>query len=214
MSAMDALAHFQKRKDRWDFYHGFSSPFLNLTLRFECADFATPCKRAGAPVFHFFLHKLCRAALATPALRLRWNGKEIVEELGLRPSFTVNADGGPLNFAVFDFADDWKTFLERSTRAKRDAEAAPLLQLDEPGRVDYLFCTCMPWFDFTSVQHPVDAGQNHTIPSFALGRIRKAGDRLEMPLSIQVHHGLVDGAHIREFLTTLEKEIEEGAARL
>jgi len=25
---MEALEHFRERKDRWEFYHAFSSPFL------------------------------------------------------------------------------------------------------------------------------------------------------------------------------------------
>lgn len=212
--AGDALKHFESRRDRWEFYNAFSSPFLNITLRFECADFMTACKAKGVPVFHFLLHQICRATLATPAFRLRWNGKEIVEEKTLHPSYTVTSPDGALNFATFDFADDWTEFLERSLAAKAKAEAAPRLQLDAPGRVDYLFCTCMPWFDFTSIQHPVDAKQNHTIPSYAIGRIRGKDGRLEMPLSIQVHHGLVDGAHVREFLANLERGIEDAAERL
>lgn len=211
---MDALEHFEQRRDRWEFYQGFSSPSLNITVRFACADFVAPCKRTGTPVFHFFLHKLCRAVLATPAFRLRWNGREVVEERGLHPSYTVNAPDGQLNFAVFEFADDWDLFLKRSLEAKRTAEAAPRLQIDAPGVYDYLFCTCMPWFDFTSIQHPADAGHNHTIPSFAIGKIQAKDGGLELPLSVQVHHGLVDGVHIREFLERLQREVAEGAARL
>ncbi len=44
---------------------------------------------------------------------------------------------------------------------------------------------------------PVDS-----IPRLAWGRFREEGGRLVMPLSVQVHHALVDGRHASEFINT------------
>jgi len=46
------------------------------------------------------------------------------------------------------------------------------------------------------------------IPSFAWGKFRDAGvGRLELPFSVQVHHGFVDGYHIHLFAEQVATEL-------
>jgi chloramphenicol O-acetyltransferase type A len=60
------------------------------------------------------------------------------------------------------------------------------------------FITNVPWFSFTAITHPYDAMYS-SIPVIAVGRYFEQGGRLLMPLSIQAHHGMVDGFHLGLF---------------
>jgi len=61
---------------------------------------------------------------------------------------------------------------------------------------DQVFVTCMPWLDFTSIQHPMASLATPDIPSLAWGRFRDGPGGLQLPFSVQAHHGFVDGWHI------------------
>jgi len=64
---------------------------------------------------------------------------------------------------------------------------------------EQVFVTCIPWLDFTSIQHPTTRAGRSDIPSLAWGRIRDASDgKLVLPFSVQAHHGFVDGYHIHQ----------------
>jgi chloramphenicol O-acetyltransferase type A len=38
----------------------------------------------------------------------------------------------------------------------------------------------------------------------ALGKLTQDGDRMRMPLSIEVHHGMMDGLHVGQFINILQ----------
>jgi chloramphenicol O-acetyltransferase len=61
---------------------------------------------------------------------------------------------------------------------------------------DQVFVTCMPWLDFTSIQHPMASLATPDIPSLAWGRFRDGPGGLQLPFAVQAHHGFVDGWHI------------------
>jgi chloramphenicol O-acetyltransferase type A len=61
--------------------------------------------------------------------------------------------------------------------------------------------SAVPWLDFTSLSH----ARSYTFPdscpkiSFGKMKINENGKRT-MPMSIHVHHGLVDGLHLGQFV--------------
>jgi chloramphenicol O-acetyltransferase type A len=42
------------------------------------------------------------------------------------------------------------------------------------------------------------------VPKLAFGRLSAEGERLWMPLSVEVHHGLMDGLHVGRFIEAFE----------
>ena len=60
------------------------------------------------------------------------------------------------------------------------------------------------------VQRHVGASLAHPdIPSLAWGKFRDApGGRLELPFSVQAHHGFVDGFHIHQLAEQIAAELD------
>lgn len=52
---------------------------------------------------------------------------------------------------------------------------------------------------FTSFSHARNWGTEDAIPKFAFGRFEAQGQHIWMPLSVEVHHGLMDGVHLGDF---------------
>jgi chloramphenicol O-acetyltransferase type A len=57
--------------------------------------------------------------------------------------------------------------------------------------------------------HPGDS-----IPRFAWGKFFWEGDRLEMPLSVDGHHGVIDGVHVGRFYAEMGRYLSAPEAVL
>jgi chloramphenicol O-acetyltransferase type A len=186
-----------ERKEYFEFFSNFHSPYLNLTWEMELIDFTQECKKRNISRFQWLIYNLCRSLLTIDAFmwRLDSHGNP-VRISNLAPSYTVLNDQKNFNFTSFSFDSDWSTFLERSLTSKAEAERATKLLKDETGRLDYIFITTLPWMRFTSIQHPIFDPKRVHIPSFAFGAIKQLDGKLNFPFSVQAHHGFVDGYHL------------------
>ena len=193
---------FALRRDRFALFDGMDSPALNLCFTLELPDFRPWCKQQELAPFHVLLCATLRAILKIENFCYRVMDGEVIRIERLIPSFTVKNGNDDLNFAMFDWSDDVREFVARGRVAGR--EAAAMVQLNQqyatlsPRQArEQVFVTCIPWLDFTSIQHPTATLSQPDIPSLAWGRFRDApGGRLTLPFSVQAHHGFVDGFHI------------------
>ena len=121
--------------------------------------------------------------------------------------YTVIGVGGNLNFSSFPFEDDWAVFLDRYLADREIARSAFTLRAAPLESRDYIFATCLPWLRFTSIQHPIANLADTSIPSIAVGRFDRAEGKVTFPMSVQAHHGLVDGLHIYQLFARVAEEM-------
>jgi chloramphenicol O-acetyltransferase type A len=62
---------------------------------------------------------------------------------------------------------------------------------------------------FSSYSNARKWGPHDSIPKIAFGRIDAQGDHLWMPLSVEVHHALMDGLHVGRFIQQFEAALGE-----
>jgi chloramphenicol O-acetyltransferase type A len=67
-----------------------------------------------------------------------------------------------------------------------------------------LYLSILPWLDFSSFSHARSAKDNLGIPKCVFGRLDKQTG--ELPFSVEVHHGLMDGLHVAEFIQEIETQ--------
>jgi chloramphenicol O-acetyltransferase type A len=192
---------FERRRDRFDFFDRMESPAVNLCFTLDVPDFRPWCKANELAPFHVMLCAVLRAVLKVENFRYRVVDGEVIRIDRLVPSFTVMNQHGDLNFAQFDWTDDVREFVARGQAAR--AEASAMTELNVKYRTmsprdakDQVFVTCMPWLAFTSIQHPMASLATPDIPSLAWGRFCAGPAGLQLPFSVQAHHGFVDGWHI------------------
>lgn len=64
--------------------------------------------------------------------------------------------------------------------------------------------SCLPWIDFSSFSLQLfESG--YLAPIITWGKYRERGNRLEMPISIQIHHAAADGYHLALFFNRLQE---------
>jgi chloramphenicol O-acetyltransferase type A len=70
----------------------------------------------------------------------------------------------------------------------------------------------LPWVSFTSFSHARNWRQQDSIPRIAFGKFIEENDRILLPISVEVHHALVDGLHVGRFLMRLEELLSKPEA--
>ena len=208
------MHHFERRRDRFDLFDRMDSPAVNLCFTLDLPDYRPWCKEQGLAPFHVLLCAVLRATLRIENFRYRVFEGEVIRIDRLLPSFTVVNQHDDLNFALFDWSDDLREFVARGIAARAEASAMTALNMRyaalSPRDVkDQVFVTCIPWLDFTSIQHPTAALGSPDIPSLAWGKFRNGPDgRLQVPFSVQAHHGFVDGYHIHLLARQVAAELD------
>jgi chloramphenicol O-acetyltransferase len=205
---------FERRRDRFALFDGMDSAAVNICFPLELPDFRPWCKAQGLAPFHVLLHAVLRAVLAVENFRYRILDGEVMRIDRLIPSFTVVNQHNDLNFAQFEWSDELREFVARGIAAREAASGMAALNMEYAARTplqakEQVFVTCIPWLAFTSIQHPSASLAQPDIPSFAWGKFRDGPNgRLELPFSVQAHHGFVDGFHIHQLAQRIAAELE------
>lgn len=169
------MHNFEKRRDRFDLFNRMDSPAVNLCFTLDLPDYRPWCKQQNLPPFHVLLFAVLRSILKIDNFRYRVFEGEVIRIDRLMPSFTVVNHNNDLNFALFDWSDDLREFARRGVQAREQACAMTGLNnayaaLSPRACKDQVFITCIPWLDFTSIQHPTATLGAPDIPSLAWGR--------------------------------------------
>jgi len=209
------MKNFELRKDRFDFFDSFEKPQLHMTLKFECPNFLDYCKKKELPPFHFFLFCFCQGIKKIDNFYYRVYENEVIKVDKLTPVYTVLNKNNNVNFAKLEACDDVDSFIEASQKAKNEAmQSEKLINVVSGERAreqkNSLFITSFPWFDYSSIDYPVFQFKSADIPAFAWGKFSKIDEnKIEMPFSVQAHHGFVDGFHIHQLLKEICNSIDE-----
>ncbi len=193
----------QGRDDHLAFFGGYENPLVNITAEIETPDFAARAKRDGHPPFAVLTHALCQATLEVENFRWRLMEGRPVEVRNLVLSHTEIDPQGNLTYTHIPYDADFATFRDRYIADRDMVRSRTGLRLTPFEDRDFIFVTALPWLRFTAIEHPIGRHADSSIPMFAIGRFERSADGLRFPVSVQAHHGLVDGYHIHLLLARL-----------
>jgi len=198
-----------ERREHFRLYSAMDYPYFGITVDLDVTGLKTRLKAAGLPLYPTIIHAVTQVASDIPEFRTRIREDAVVLHDGLTPSFTVPWRGDLFNFCTVAFDPDRERFVRACQEATARTQEADSLILDAPEQDDLIFLTCFPWMGFTGVTHPVDAKRKDSFPRVAWGKILEREGREWLPINLQLHHGLADGAHAARFLSRLEATLRE-----
>jgi chloramphenicol O-acetyltransferase type A len=206
------------RRAAFEYFRGFDKPYFNVCTRVDVTALQPALQQAaaqGVPASTTLACHYLAMALANAhepfRLRLHDGGVWLHERVHI--GTTVLLPDQSFGFAYLDHATDYPTF----ARA-----AQPVLQAAREGRLGFeprngeqalVHGTTLPWLHFTSFSHARNWGREDAIPKLAFGRIDREGDspaaRRWMPLSVEVHHALMDGLHVGRYVNGFEAAMRD-----
>jgi chloramphenicol O-acetyltransferase type A len=195
------------RRKHFEVFSAFDYPHINLCANVEITAFQPFVKQRALSFNLTLVYLLTRAANAIPEFRYRIRDQQVVEHDVVHPSTTILTEGDLFSFCTIPYVEDYGTFVEQAGAIIAHTKEHPRLE-DEPGQDDLLFMTSLPWVSFTSLQHPIHMHPVDSVPRISWGKFFTQGDTLKMPLSVQVHHALLDGVHLGRYYALVQEYLD------
>ena len=202
------------RRGAFEFYRGFDKPYFSVCTRIDVTALRPALAAAGTGSLTLACHFVAMVlANRIAPFRYRLQQGRVRVLPVVHGSTTVLRSDESFGFAYLrhherfpDFASEGAALLA-ATRAGDDGFAP---RVDDQALLHF---TTLPWLHFTSFSHARNWGREDAIPKFAFGRIDTEGQgphaRQWMPLSVEVHHALMDGLHVGRFVQGFEAAMRE-----
>lgn len=192
-----------ERKEHYNFFKGFEEPFWAIVVNLDCTNAYLYCKENGLSFFIYYLYQSLKVANKIAPFKHRIIDDKVIEFDVINGSITTLRANKTFGFSHLDYFDD---FLQFQTNAKKEIEKTKNttgLNLSPP-REDVIHYTSTPWAKFTSVSHPKKSSSGDSLPKIVFGKMTDNHAKKEMPVSIQVHHALVDGFHVGKYIEAFQ----------
>jgi chloramphenicol O-acetyltransferase type A len=194
------------RRAHFELFRGYEQPFFNICAEVDVTDLRALCRKAGRPSFFISLLWLSLAAAnGEEAFRLRLEDDEVLLYPRIHGSSTILRRDESFAIAHFAYQPSFRVFAAAAEKIVA-AAASSQGELDlREEQQDVIHYSVLPWLQFTSFTHARPGGRANSIPKIVFGKYRRQGERDKMPISVEVHHALMDGLHVSRFLESFQE---------
>jgi len=194
------------RKPQFDFFKTYENPFFNITANVEVTNLVEYCKKTGES---FFLNSLYIGAQINNEIsefRMRIRNNEVIVHDIINFGAPVMHENKTFTFCYFKYFDDKNKFIEDAeVRLKKEKENPSFNPRHEED--DIIHFSVLPWINFTSIKHARRIPVTDSVPKIVYGKYTESNGKYFMPISLELHHALLDGYHAGLFYEKWE-EIE------
>ena len=196
------------RKEHFQFFKQMEEPFFGITTRIDCTNAYAKSKEFGVSFFTYYLHKTLIAVNAIPNFRYRIIDNEIYIFDKIDASATIFREDKTFGFSLIEYDENLNDFAQITKKEiERVKNTTGLITRDF--EINLIHFSAVPWIDFTSYSHARSFTWPDSCPKISFGKMVEENNKKTMALSIHVHHGLMDGFHVSEFVNTFQKLMDE-----
>ncbi|HVF42652.1 MAG TPA: chloramphenicol acetyltransferase [Pyrinomonadaceae bacterium] len=202
------------RRDLFRLFREYDNPSFNICADVDAArllDFARARRLSFFVTYHYLSTK---AANEVEPFRYRLRGGRVLVHGRVDAGAVLLLADESFTFVYFDYTEDFGAFHERAVATVGRARSEPPGLDAREDRDDLIYHSVIPWVSFTSISHARDSRRQSGIPKIAFGKYREAGGRVLMPVSVEVHHALMDGLHVGRYFERLQGYFDDPAAAL
>lgn len=192
------------RKAHFAFFSQFDEPFYGVVVRIDCTEIYKQAKAAGRSFFLSYLYRALKAANSVENFRYRIiDGKVfLLDQIDASP--TVDRPDHTFGFGYVPYSTDEEAFHANASTEMEEVRQQTDLRPSKSGDSTIHF-SALPWLDFTSVSHARNFKYPDSCPKISFGKMVEENGRRTMAISIHVHHALVDGYHVGQFVEAYQK---------
>ena len=182
-------------------------PYVGVTVEVDVTALLTLCRERGYSFYLMVLHAVALAADEVDEFRRRIDDGGVVEYDECPTSHTELKPDGTYAYCTLHHHMPLEEYLQRAEAARAAARKSGSIEEEAEVQSMY-FISTLPWLHYTQLIQPVACGDESN-PRFTWGKYQQnAEGRMMMPLSVLVHHALVDGVHIAKFYDEFEKQMK------
>jgi chloramphenicol O-acetyltransferase type A len=197
-----------KRRGQYEFYRHYELPFFSVCRNVRVSGLHRAAREPGGPSFFLgsLYLSLC-AANRQEEFRLRIRPEGVWRHDRIHGGSAVLRSNETFGFAYFEFLDDYKDFQTRGRAAIDRVEQNPDLLEPHDQNDAIIHYSVLPWIQFTAFTNARRLGTLDSVPKIVFGRYFESAGEIYMPVSVEVHHALVDGLHVARFFDDFEAEL-------
>ncbi len=194
------------RKEHFNFFSKFEEPFFGLVANIDCTKAYETSKKKGVSFFLYYLHKTLAAVNAVENFRYRISDGEIYIYDRIDGSATLTREDNTFGFSLIEFHPDFETFREKALQEIERVRNTPGLFTRSFEADNLIHFSAIPWVDFTSLSHARSFTFPDSCPKISIGKmVTQDNGKRTMAVSVHVHHGLMDGFHVGEFMNKFQE---------
>ena len=195
------------RKEHFSYFRSLPYPYAGLTVDVDVTGLLDRCRKQGHSFYLSFMHLAALAADEVPQFRQRIHDGGIVEYDECPTSHTELLEDGTYCYCTLHHHMEFEEYLKQAEEKRIECKNNGITE-DEDVESMY-FISTLPWLHYTSLIQPV-ASKDESNPRITWGKYeRNVEGRYMMPVSVLVHHALVDGVHIAAFYNNLNRMLNE-----
>jgi chloramphenicol O-acetyltransferase type A len=196
------------RREHFTFFSAFEEPFFGLVANVDCTAAQAEAKRLGVSFFLYYLYHALEAANEIEEFRYRIEDGRVVCYDRIHASATLGRPDHTFAFSFIEQHHSLAGFIAAAEAEIAAVQASTGLRLsDLTARPDVVHCSALPWVRFTGLTHARSFGHPDSCPKISFGQVFTEGNTLQMPVSVNLHHGLGDGYHVGLFLAAFQRRL-------
>jgi chloramphenicol O-acetyltransferase type A len=198
------------RKEHFEFFNQLDEPFFGVTIEIDCTKAYQNAKQIGISFFSYYLFQTLVAVNQIENFRYRIHKNEIYIHDKINASATVLRSDKTFGFSLMEFNTDVHIFAKNVTAEIARVKNTTGLFTRNFSSANLIHFSTLPSLNFTSFSHARSFSLEDSCPKISFGKMEiSANENRNFPMSIHVHHGLMDGYHVGEFVALFQNLMNE-----
>jgi chloramphenicol O-acetyltransferase type A len=194
------------RKEHFEHFSKMEEPFFGVTVEIDCTKAYQTAKNLKTSFFIFYLHKTLVAVNSIENFKYRISESKIYINDRVDVSATIGRKDDTFGFSLMEYNPDFKIF-EKNAYAEIDriqnTTGLFTRSFDDDNVIHF---SAIPWLNFTSLSHARSYSYPDSCPKISFGKMMTSETgKKTMAMSVHVHHGLMDGLHVGEFVDLFQE---------
>jgi len=195
------------RYEHFKFYQNADKPWFNICCTVNISKLYSYCKTHKHSFFHSYLYLTQLAINCSKPFKYRIVGDEVRSYRDIAISIAVVAEDEMIRFCELKYTLPFNMFTQHAKNIEQKVKNEPFTAIttgENEIRQDVIHMSVLPWFNFTSFSNARITNTLNSIPKIVFGKCERKGGEMLMPLSVEVHHGMMDGLHVARFVEELQ----------
>ncbi|MDQ5928784.1 MAG: chloramphenicol O-acetyltransferase type [Bacteroidota bacterium] len=194
------------RKEHFEHFSKMDEPFFGVTVEIDCTKAYQTAKNLKTSFFIFYLHKTLVAVNSIESFKYRIAENQIYINERVDASATIGRKDGTFGFSLMEYNPDFNIF-EKNACAEIDriqnTTGLFTRSFDDDNVIHF---SAIPWLNFTSISHARSYSYPDSCPKISFGKMMTSETgKKTMTMSAHVHHGLMDGLHVGQFVDLFQE---------
>jgi chloramphenicol O-acetyltransferase type A len=189
------------RKEHFAHFSKMEEPFFGATVEIDCTKAYQMAKSLHSSFFIYYLHKTLVAVNTIENFKYRISEDKIYINDRIDASATIGREDGTFGFSLIEYNSDFEVFKQNAlVEVKRIQSTTGLFtrSFDDDNVIHF---SAIPWLNFTALSHARSYTYPDSCPKISFGKmITSETGKRTIAMSVHVHHGLMDGLHVGQFV--------------